>query len=148
MSSKPSAVSTILPPPCTPDPTPKRRSESFSQYLRRSTDGVATAVREIVNAWIGKYPEQNRDQLARRLRASKQFESAFFELFMHELLHKLGYVVEAHPPVQSGSAKRPDFCLKGPANEVCYLEATLATDEPESSRSADSLKEEPPRAVG
>lgn len=57
--------------------------------------------------------------------------SAFFELYIHELLIKLGYEIAAVEPNAENINSKPDFLVRSvDRNEEFYVEATLATDEP------------------
>ncbi len=72
-----------------------------------------------------------------KARFKTDFSAAFFELFLHELFLKEGYTLIPHPEV-SGTAKRPDFLIKGNGIEF-YLEAKEATDKSDSERSVANL---------
>jgi hypothetical protein len=68
--------------------------------------------------------------MLRRLKVD--FPSAFFELFLHELLLRLGCNVEVHPDPGTGSSRRPDFLVTDPDGQQFFLEAVLATDLPQA----------------
>jgi hypothetical protein len=54
--------------------------------------------------------------------------SAFFELFLHELLLRMDNRVEVHPTLQ-GNPRRPDFLVLPLVGSSFYVEAVLAMDE-------------------
>lgn len=83
------------------------------------------AVRERLNAWFSKYPNDAKKQLKRDFQSN--FDSAFFELFIHELFLRQGFSLIPHPTVPN-STKKPDFLAKKGELEL-YLEAKVATDE-------------------
>lgn len=121
---------------------PRRESESYAQYLERSSHSVANAIRRLLDGWVEAYPEGARADLLARLRSGDDtlFQSAFFELYLYILIRKLGYEVEIHPGIAKGQEKRPDFLLHGPGNERIYLEAIIATETSHEDRARQSLK--------
>jgi hypothetical protein len=65
-----------------------------------------------------------------------QYNSAFFELFLHELLLRLGCRITIHPVPSNTTAKRPDFLVECGSCEPFYLEAVVATDTSEKEMAA------------
>ncbi|WP_461139576.1 hypothetical protein, partial [Spirosoma pomorum] len=60
------------------------------------------------------------------------FDSAFFELFIHELFLNQGFEITTHPTVPD-STKTPDFLAKKGDIEI-YLEAKVAFDESDDEK--------------
>jgi hypothetical protein len=61
-----------------------------------------------------------------RSRDEAQHQSAFFELYWHELLRCSDFEVETHPQVPN-VASNPDFLAHRDGEPQFYLEATLAS---------------------
>jgi hypothetical protein len=105
----------------------KHLDNSYDYYDRSSSEKVAQ-VRDLLNRWFDNYPKQGKDELKKRFQIS--FSSPFFELFIHELFRRQGFILEPHPKVE-GTSRRPDFLAKGHGLEF-YLEAKEATDKTEA----------------
>ncbi len=108
----------------------RRYSESAYNFLNRSSMSETEAVRGLVDDWAVRFPPSTVDDLVNRLRSSNDGEhrAALFELFLHELLIKLGCRVEIHPTVP-GRRTSPDFRVQGPNGESCYVEARIVNDQ-------------------
>jgi hypothetical protein len=65
-----------------------------------------------------------------------QFRSSVFELYLHELLMRLGYSIEVHRDSGSGKTGRPDFYAEAGRKYGTYLEAVLSTGMSDSERGA------------
>lgn len=81
----------------------------------------------MVQAWIERYPAENQPEMVRRLRSRDDtlHRSAFFELFLHELLIRQDFnIVAIEPEMPNGRA--PEFLVAAPDGTRFYLEATLA----------------------
>ena len=83
-----------------------------------------SGVRNILNKWFANYPSSEQIELKRRFKT--EFDSAFYELFLHELFLKQGYKLHVHP-ILPNTTKRPDFLVSKGDFEF-YLEAKVATD--------------------
>lgn len=81
-------------------------------------------VRERMNDWFSHYPISHRGQLKSDFKS--QFDSAYFELFIHELFMKLGFIMEPHVSLPL-TTKMPDFLGIKKGLEV-LIEAKVATD--------------------
>ncbi|MDQ6477649.1 hypothetical protein [Dyadobacter sp. LHD-138] len=120
----------------------KERTENrYARHLEKSYnfyDSTAkpefVAVREMLNDWFSRYPETDKRQLKGDFRT--QFESAFFELFIHELFFRQGFTLTPHPTVLN-SSKNPDFLAKKGNIEI-YLEAKVATDKTNDERTLEN----------
>lgn len=83
-----------------------------------------SGVRNILNEWFDNYPSSEQIELKRRFKT--EFDSAFYELFLHELFSKQGFKLQVHP-ILPDTTNRPDF-LVSKDNFEFYLEAKVATD--------------------
>lgn len=94
--------------------------------------------------WFSRYLDDHKKDLRIRLRSSidRHFLSAFFELYLYELLNRLGYNIKIHPEIRDGVVKRPDFHLSRSGGEDFYLEGVLATDLSNADVGAASRMEE------
>jgi hypothetical protein len=99
-------------------------------YLNRSANEPIRKVRDLLENWFCHYPESARSELRQRFRSTKQYNhsSAFFELWLHELLRSLGCSLEVHPPL-AGTTRKVDFLVKSPNGHNFYLEAIHVTGE-------------------
>lgn len=97
---------------------------SAAEYLQKSADPYFSSVRDLLEDWICHYPTSHRSQLVARLRDKNddQFDSAFWELYLHEAYRRSGYSIEVEPKL-SNTPRRPDFRMTT-SNAVFYLEAT------------------------
>lgn len=108
---------------------PPEQGEGLFAYLNRSNRLEAARVRDLVDDWLSRYPAEHRDSLVARFRSSidDQHKSAFFELFLHELVVRRGHKVIAIEPKLAHTAKSPDFLIEIPDGDRYYLEAVTAT---------------------
>jgi hypothetical protein len=106
-------------------------------YVNRSARDDVGRVRALLESWFARYPAEGRASLQADFRSTDDWQhaAAFFELFLHELLVRLGCVVTLHPAVP-GTSRRPDFLAVPKRGLAFYLEATLATGESLGERSA------------
>jgi hypothetical protein len=107
---------------------PSRHSESRSGFLNRAAGPVFDRIRALVEEWYEHYPSAGRADLRARLRSnsSDAFGGAFWELYQHETLTRMGFDLTLHP-VMLGTTKRPDFLARRQGETGFYLEATLAS---------------------
>lgn len=106
----------------------RRYSAPHYDYLLRSARSEAGRIRDVLEAWLTRYPAEHRARLAAEFRRDEDehFLAAFFDLYLHEIVSKLGCRLEVHPPVP-GTSRSPDFLVRGAVSDA-YLEATLATE--------------------
>lgn len=121
------------------DPSPATYSESTFAFLDRVDTPYWERVRALVEVWFDRLPASAQQDAAGRLQSAdnRQFRGAFWELYCHETLIRLGYSVECHPQLSTGG-KRPDFVACS-GQQSFVLEATAATkpdDETGSDRRA------------
>lgn len=115
----------------------KLHAESDFAYLNRSGRAEMAGARALVEDWYSRYPAQHQRGLRSRLRSDDiALESAFFELYLHELLLNLGYAMAVEPPAGT-KGKSPDFLVTGPDGSSFYLEACVV-----SAKSKDEVAAE------
>ena len=104
------------------------RAEPHFTFMNISARSGFDRVRATLDSWYCKLPEDDLAELRRRFRSpgDSHHLGAFFELYLHEVFHRLGYQLEPHPEVP-GTRNRPDF-LVSEDNEKFYLEGTLVAD--------------------
>lgn len=124
------------------DTGPRPYSEPQYSYLNRSARPEASRVRECLEGWFSHYPEGERPAFIAAFQSpiDSQFIAAAYELYLHELLRRLGYDVEVHPENPTGKSDRPDFLAKHSEHLDLYLEAVLATDMSDTERGAEARK--------
>lgn len=115
------------------DESPYGYTEDRFQFYNRSARPAYQQIRGTIESWFSRYPAAEQSDMLRRLKVD--FPSAFFELFLHELLLRLGCNVEVHPDPGTGSSRRPDFLVTDPDGQQFFLEAVLATDLPQAKQS-------------
>jgi hypothetical protein len=114
--------------------------EGNYSFLNRTGIPEFVAAREQIEEWFSRYPAGAQAELAARLRDKnnpRSFDSAFFELFLHEFFRSAGCVVEVHPEA-TGSAKRPDFLITTPGAHRFFLEAIVATGADQTERATET----------
>lgn len=124
------------------DHTPKRATETDFAFLDRCAWPAADKVRTLLEGCLANYYEAEKAELIARLRSgdSRHFASGTFELFLHEYLLRLGFSLTPHPELPNGSAKRPDFLVRGPDGEQLYVEAICASDDDGRDIAAEARK--------
>ena len=106
------------------DASPRAQQESSYQFLDRVKGRFWDRVRDLLESWVSRYPPDGAADLVGRLTADDiDFRSAFWELYLHELVLAHGAIAHCHPSVP-GSSRRPDFLIEGFA-EPFYLEAKV-----------------------
>jgi hypothetical protein len=105
----------------------KRERESRFAYLNSSARAPMTAARKVFEQWFDSYPESGRSDLRARFRSpiDGQHQSAFWELYLHEVFSRLGFTLEPHPDID-GSRNHPDFLVKEGDVRRFYLEGVVA----------------------
>lgn len=112
------------------DHQPAPYSEPEFKYLNRAARVSFGRIRRELEKWYSHYPASGQSELRARLRSEidHQHQAAFFELFLHENLLRLGCQIKLHPTIPNISTT-PDFLAEIPNGERFYIEATLATNE-------------------
>jgi hypothetical protein len=110
--------------------------EGTFAFMNRSAWDECNLTRETLNAFFRRYPAGEQTEMKAKLQSTTQFSSAFFELFSHELLLRLGFHVLVHPELE-GTTKRPDFLANSASTDV-IVEAKVATNQSDEERSRDA----------
>ena len=86
------------------------------------SDGVR--IRRNLETWFKRFPHSAQKDLQGRFQSkdNHQHEGAFFELFLHELVTRLGFATTVHPVI-AGANTHPDFLICHEGKNL-YLEAT------------------------
>lgn len=109
-------------------------------YLNHSARPGVEAIRQTIEGWFSRYPRPHRAELRARFRSDNyEHRSAYFELFLHELLLRLGCAVEIHPEIP-GIDRHPDFLVTSKDGSSYFLEAILATDQTKEEMAAEARK--------
>lgn len=116
---------------------PAGYAEPRFTYLNRSARPTASRVRQVLEDWFSRYPSESQPDLRGRFRSADDSPhcSAFFELFLHELLLRLGCHVKVHPEI-SGTTRHPEFLVESPSGSRFYIEAVVATSESKEKTAA------------
>ena len=124
------------------DTGPPSYSEPKYSYLHRSARPEAERVRACLETWFTHYPADERPAFIAAFQSliDAQFTAAAYELYLHELLLRLGYQVEVHPENPTGKPGRPDFLAKHSNSSDIYVEAVLSTDVSDAARRAEARK--------
>lgn len=122
------------------DKDPIRFAEPHFEYFERSGRGVVQHIRDLIEDWYSRYPDTDKELRGRfHSNDDVNFMSAFFELYIHELLLRLGYSVEPHPHLPN-SRKHTDFLARGGDGRDTYIELVLATGESEQEIATRAIK--------
>jgi hypothetical protein len=105
------------------DSSPRRHAEPAYAFMRRVAGDAWDRVRELIESWLSVYPEAARKSLVARLRSGddRDFASAFWELYLHEMYRRDGWQITIEPAVPASDA-RPDFLVQKDAASY-YVEA-------------------------
>lgn len=124
------------------DDSPKRNSESDFAFYNRSSIVAVAQVRALMEDCVSRYPEKEVYELTKRLRSDndQSFQSAIFELILHDMLFRQGFTLIPHPKLPNGSSKRPDFLVTDSDGNTFYLEAVLATESNEQDAGGEARK--------
>jgi len=122
------------------DTGPRPYSEPQYAYLNRSARPAAVRIRACLEEWFAHYPDDERPAFVSAFQSpiDTQFVAAAFELYLHELLRRLGYQIQVHPENPTGKSGRPDFLVICPAGARLYVEAVLVTDVSDMERGAEA----------
>lgn len=109
---------------------PASHGESSFSFLNRSALPEEECIREQLELWFDRLPENGKMELRNRFRDQddRQHLGAFFELYCHEMLVRQGYTVELHQSPPNGKKTCPDFLVKVKDEPLFYLETTLAAE--------------------
>lgn len=122
------------------DTGPAAYSEPSYLYLNRSARPAVILIRQELENWFLRYPKAAKGNIKRRFQSCDQIEhhSAFFELYIHELLIRLGLTVDIPNPEPGASSLRaPDFLATSKEGCRFFVEATLATNQSQQDVSGE-----------
>lgn len=125
------------------DDTPAKYAESSFPFLNRSSRDESRDIRDKIDSWYSRYPDSGKTELYGRFRDKNEynFQSAFFELLLHELLIRLQCQVSINPAF-GHTARRPDFRVRSAQGDEFILEATIAMDLTKEEMGAEARKNE------
>ncbi|RKT69535.1 hypothetical protein DFJ66_2768 [Saccharothrix variisporea] len=109
------------------DLSPAGHGDSHFEFIDRVAGPYWDQVRDLIEDWFSRLcPDAQADVRGRlRSRDDRQSKGAFFELYLHECLLRMGYTVTCHPEVE-GTSRRPDFLAQKDGSAV-YVEARSAS---------------------
>lgn len=107
------------------DETPALNNEPKYSFLNRSARPIFRAIRSEIERWFSRYPGNQQAALRSRFKSTNDNDhhSAFFELYLHEMLLRLGYKVVVNPKLGCKNMT-PDFWVQGSKTSF-YLEARV-----------------------
>ncbi|WOI53324.1 hypothetical protein [Parvularcula sp. LCG005] len=117
-------IPTVFEPCNQPIDGPANFTVNSYDYLRCSTRIEAVAMRSKVEEWVSHLPEEHVEALVNRIRSgdNDQFDSAIFELAVHEAFSQQGCkLLEIEAEVKNG--RRPDYLFEDPRGKKFYVEA-------------------------
>jgi hypothetical protein len=120
--------------PSSADNTFLRYGERTFDWLARSTNERATAVRRFLNVNIAQVPSPWRDRLYEAFR-SKDWDATLFELFVARALQLLGASIEVEVALEA-TGRKPDFLAHFPDLSV-IVEATVRETNSDLRRQID-----------
>jgi len=123
------------------DTGPMQHNETHYEYLNRSKRPEAERIRSLLEDWFSRYPKKQNDFLLRF--KGNEHDSAFFELYLHEILLRQGFSCQVHPKIE-GCDTHPEFLVSGRGLDF-YVEATipdLPQDDAINQRLCDELIDE------
>ena len=106
---------------------PKHFADPHFYYLNHSARSESEVIRKLLELWFAHVPFGDQKGLRSRFRSkdNQQHLGAFFELYIHELLLRLGFDITFHSEIEDKST-HPDFMVSRGEEQQFYLEATLA----------------------
>ena len=122
-----------------------RYDETDYEFWNRSAWLAAHDMRQRLEDWFSQYPIEAAYKLCADFRKSKKakaFHGAYFELFLHELLQRLGCDVTVNPTIEvKGKTLTPDFLIEYEGKK-CYIEATQIDYRDDSNKNEDKFMED------
>ncbi len=106
---------------------PEVPRDSQFHFLDRVSGPYWDQVRGLIENWFCRLCPDAQADVRGRLRSKddRQSKGAFFELYLHECLLRMGYTVTCHPEVE-GTSRRPDFLAEKDGRRI-YVEARSAS---------------------
>lgn len=103
---------------------PSNHNENSYDYYNRSARKDVKIVRDLLEKFFYSYPENEKVELKKRFK--KDFDPAFYELYLYSLFENLGFDIIIHPTLPN-SNKKPDFLIKKNELEI-YIEAKVVNN--------------------
>lgn len=103
---------------------PSTARETTFEFLQRGGRNGAVEIRQWIESWFQAVPDDQRKALEGRLKSKhfKQFLGAMFELEVHEILRRLGCMMEWEPELPGSGTVEFRAIDK---NQEFYVEATV-----------------------
>lgn len=117
---------------------PSNNNENAFNYYHKSDRKDMAVIRKVLEEWFFNYPNKEKKELKNRFK--KDMDSAFYELFLHELFRSLNFEIEIHPKLKD-STKRPDFLIQK-KDFIAYVEAKICYDKSESEMAFERRQNE------
>jgi hypothetical protein len=113
------------------DSSPCGYSESTFHFLNRAHGPVWERERGLIDEWWRDYPTTEQVEVRGRVRegGSVGFRSAFFELYLYQVLRRVSTDVECHPAMPN-TTRRPDFRAVTDSDGPVIVEAKSGTSSP------------------
>ncbi len=122
-----------------------RYDETDFEFWNRSAWQVAHDTRQRLEDWFSRYPVESASKLCSDFRKPKKtnaLHGAYFELFLHELLLRLGCEVTVNPTIKAGNRTlTPDFLVEYEGRK-CYIEATQIDYRDDSNKNEDKFMQD------
>lgn len=115
---------------------PATHSESTYDSFNRLAWPEVVEIRNLIESWFQKYPAAPQQEL--KTRFVTDFNAAFFELMLHELMIRHSFTVDIHPQIPNTN-RSPDFLVHCPDVDF-YLEARVTTDMSDKQRSEANVR--------
>ncbi len=106
------------------------RAMSHFEFLTRCYRPECESIRNLWENWFRHYPDSEKKELKARLASDKiNYYSAFWELYLYELLRRLGYSIQVHPTLPTIETTQPDFLATSPTGEEVIIEAVAVSEQ-------------------
>lgn len=106
---------------------PMRPTQNPFDFFTHSDWAEVQRIRDELDKWFSEYPSGESERLKEDFRYD--FNAAFFELLIHELLRRTEGEVDVHPFLDTEPTTKPDFRTTAEDESPYLVEATVATDE-------------------
>lgn len=112
-------------------------SESTYNFLNKSASPAVALIRNELERWFQSYPNDHKKEM--RAKLIDNFQPAFFELLLFQVLNNISNKIEIHPHVKEKSGERPDFMISLLGDIYTIIEATTFTDGSDEKKAQRSL---------
>jgi hypothetical protein len=104
----------------------KSTVESLWEYHDRCNRPSMERLRLFIEELFELYPASGRSKMVARFRTTDEdFLAVYFELLLHGVFVRSGFVVVSiEPPTDNGASGKPDFLMQAPDGRQFYVEAT------------------------